>query len=50
MDECTDGTHTCDVHASCENEQGGHQCQCTDGFEGDGENCEGRGNTYSMVV
>ena len=41
IDECTDGTHDCDVNAECNNTQGSHNCTCKDGFHGNGTNCAG---------
>ena len=43
IDECTDGTHDCDVNgALCNNTWGSHNCTCKDGFFGDGINCTGK--------
>ncbi|CAH0697568.1 unnamed protein product [Spodoptera exigua] len=33
IDECRDGTHTCDLHQNCINTQGGYECRCKHGFE-----------------
>jgi len=42
IDECTDGTHKCDVYgAVCNNTRGSFNCTCKDGFYGDGVNCTG---------
>ena len=41
MDECTNGTHTCDINAVCNNTRGSYYCTCKDGFYGDGINCAG---------
>jgi len=42
IDECTDGTHKCDVKgAVCNNIRGSYNCTCKDGFYGDGINCTG---------
>ena len=41
IDECTNGTHRCDVNAVCNNTQGSYNCTCKDGFYGDGINCTG---------
>lgn len=40
IDECAVGEHKCDENASCLNTQGSYQCQCNEGFTGDGFNCE----------
>ena len=42
IDECTDGTHSCDVNATCNNTPGSYICTCKDGFRGDGINCTGK--------
>ncbi len=37
IDECLQGTHTCDRNlASCNNTEGSFECSCNNGFEGDG--------------
>ena len=41
-DECTDGTHSCDVNAECNNTPGSYNCACIVGFYGDGINCTGK--------
>ena len=44
-DECTDGTHNCDVNgAVCNNTPGSYNCSCKDGFVGNGINCTGKLN------
>ena len=44
-DECTDGTHNCDVNADCTNHVGNFTCSCKSGFTGSGTigNCTGKG-------
>ena len=40
IDECTDGSHSCDANASCQNSPAGsHSCTCNAGYEGDGNTC-----------
>ncbi|CAH3138251.1 unnamed protein product, partial [Pocillopora meandrina] len=41
LDECSDGTHNCDVNADCNNTLGSYKCSCKDGFHGNGTNCTG---------
>ena len=38
-DECMEGTHECDPHATCINTTGGYDCACLEGFSGDGFDC-----------
>lgn len=40
MDYCAKG-HTCHANASCLNLQTTYACQCDQGFQGDGQNCNG---------
>ena len=48
-DECTDGTHNCDVDgAVCNNTPGSYSCRCKDGFVGDGINCTGKLNIQAI--
>ena len=39
VDECADGTHDCAEFATCTNTEGGFECACLTGFEGDGQTC-----------
>ncbi len=39
IDECTDGTHNCDVNAFCSNNNGSFTCTCNSGYDGDGVTC-----------
>uniref|UniRef100_A0A4W3HSE0 Fibrillin-2 n=1 Tax=Callorhinchus milii TaxID=7868 RepID=A0A4W3HSE0_CALMI len=39
VDECEIEAHNCDMHASCVNIPGGFQCNCRDGWIGDGTSC-----------
>ena len=38
-DECTIGSHDCDMSANCTNTEGSFTCQCITGYYGDGYNC-----------
>ncbi|CAH2243695.1 jg8755 [Pararge aegeria aegeria] len=33
IDECTEGTHLCDLYQNCLNTNGSHECHCIKGFE-----------------
>ncbi|XP_066020906.1 uncharacterized protein [Pocillopora verrucosa] len=39
LNECTDGTHSCDKDAECNNTLGSYKCTCKHGFHGNGTNC-----------
>ena len=39
VDQCADGTHTCDANAVCTDKTGGFDCACVSGYYGDGETC-----------
>ena len=41
VDECTTGTHNCHVNATCNNTKGSYECDCKDGYNGDGQICTG---------
>ena len=41
IDECSNGSHSCDVNANCSNTVGSHNCTCKEGFTGDGRSCSG---------
>jgi hypothetical protein len=42
IDECSEGIFSCHQNATCINTQGSYNCQCKDGYGGDGEqNCTG---------
>ena len=49
MDECSDGTHNCDVNADCNNTLGSYKCLCKDGFHGNGTNCIGNCSQHIML-
>ena len=40
VDECLLGY--CDVNAHCQNSDGGYNCSCNDGYEGNGQSCVGK--------
>ena len=42
MDECSKGSHDCDVNAHCTNTDGSHSCTCKEGYTGEGESCQGK--------
>ena len=48
VDECTDGTFTCDEHANCHNIEGSYKCQCKEGYSGTGQQCDG--NILSFIL
>lgn len=39
VNECSNGTHGCNAHASCSNEVGTFRCACDTGYTGDGFAC-----------
>ena len=45
INECQ--TSPCDVNANCTNIDGGHECTCHIGYEGDGISCTG---THCMEI
>lgn len=40
IDECDKGSDACDDHATCKNTSGDYDCECDDGYMGDGFSCE----------
>ena len=42
IDECSKGSHDCDVNANCTNTNGSHSCTCKEGYTGKGESCRGK--------
>ena len=42
IDECSNGSHDCDVNANCTNLNGSHSCTCKEGYTGKGESCQGK--------
>ena len=42
IDECSNGSHDCDVNANCTNTNGSHSCSCKEGYTGKGESCQGK--------
>ena len=41
LDECTTGSHSCDVNSVCQNTVGSYKCSCNAGYTGDGKPCDG---------
>ncbi|XP_073252205.1 uncharacterized protein [Porites lutea] len=39
LDECTTGSHSCDVNSVCQNTVGSYKCSCNAGYTGDGKPC-----------
>ena len=42
IDECSNGSHDCDVNANYTNTNGSHSCTCKEGYTGKGESCQGK--------
>ena len=41
IDECSADSSPCDENADCTNTDGSYSCTCKQGFDGDGQSCEG---------
>ena len=50
IDECSDGSHTCDGNANCTNTDGSFKCQCEIGFSGDGTTCRGNSIQHFQIA
>ncbi|CAD6188274.1 unnamed protein product [Caenorhabditis auriculariae] len=50
VDECAEGTDSCDRLAKCSNTRGSHVCTCPDGFIGDGTSCIPHVNSGKLSV
>ena len=48
IDECSNGSHVCDVNANCTNTVGSHNCTCKEGFTGNGDTCSGTAS-FSII-
>ena len=42
IDECSSGSHDCDVNANCTNTNGSYSCTCNEGYSGKGDSCQGK--------
>ena len=42
IDECSNGSHDCDVNSICTNANGSHSCTFREGYTGKGESCQGK--------
>ena len=42
IDECSNGSHDCDLNANCTNTNGSYSCTCKEGYTGKGESCQGK--------
>ena len=52
IDECEDGTDSCNENAVCNNIDGNYTCSCLPGYSGNGTSCDGMytGLRYSIVA
>ena len=41
IDECQENTDNCHNNATCSNNEGSFDCQCIQGYTGDGTDCAG---------
>ena len=41
IDECSKDSHTCHSNATCNNNPGSYDCQCRNGYTGNGHTCTG---------
>ena len=41
LDECEFRRYSCDINAECKNTIGSYECQCRDGYHGNGRICNG---------
>ena len=41
FNECETHQDDCGQHATCVNTEGSFDCECDDGYDGDGRSCEG---------
>ena len=49
IDECSVGSHSCDVNAQCTDTVGSYTCACNVGFSGDGETCSMLSKTFLQL-
>ena len=50
VNECMLGLHNCHPNATCSNTDGGFECFCNIGFEGDGISCNSESLTMSFDI
>ena len=49
INECDDGTASCDVNAQCINTDGSYNCSCVSGYSGDGMTCTDKIHTTTRT-
>ena len=49
VDECEKETDNCNDNAECINTEWSFECECNEGFEGDGVNCDGMWHTLLNI-
>lgn len=50
IDECGTSNHNCHENAKCTNNAGSYTCECSTGYNGDGEKCDGKFIVKSRVI
>ena len=48
IDECMEDISVCDENANCTDTEGSFNCNCNDGYTGNGTHCEGK-NIYITI-
>ena len=48
INECEDGTDSCDENVNCTNIDGSYTCFCSSGYSGNGTFCYGQAHTTSI--
>ena len=51
IDECVSpDMNDCHDSATCHNTEGNYNCDCDDGYDGDGYNCSGRNYSIHLFI
>ena len=50
VDECLLGTDNCDENAECKDTNGSYECECKNGFIGNGTICNGKFAVLSITI
>ena len=50
VNECTNGFHNCSHNTICKNTNGSYECECNNGYMGNGYQCTGKDSNIRIII